>query len=253
MQYKVLADEVNKQANTVDFHVLVAAQPKHDEAERSSSILYRHLMTRAEPQPAARRRLRLQRRGAVQDAAALAGRRRRAEAGRRRPHLRQQGAARVLAAGRSGAAAHRQGLEAEQEDRAQRRAEDAHHHRAVHRARRGSVGRQALVQPGDGHLHRYRQGAVREGARAEGHELHRPLEGPGRGQDRHGPHATIRRCNIGDIEEQIGQLHGRAFLELSTGNGSTRPSQGQHASAWPPSTRRCSAQLKGHAWPSRRR
>ena len=36
--------------------------------------------------------------------------------------------------------------------------------------------------------------------------------------------------NIGDIEEQIGQLHGRAFLELSTGKGSdAQVRQGQHA------------------------
>jgi hypothetical protein len=51
-QYKVLADEVNKQSNTVDFHVLVAQQPKHDEADALLKWLYRHLMTRAEPQPA---------------------------------------------------------------------------------------------------------------------------------------------------------------------------------------------------------
>ncbi|HEX8950578.1 MAG TPA: hypothetical protein VF945_01980 [Polyangia bacterium] len=52
MQYKVLADEVNKQTNTVDFHVLLPAQPKHDEADTLTKWLYRHLMTRAEPQPA---------------------------------------------------------------------------------------------------------------------------------------------------------------------------------------------------------
>ena len=52
MQYKVLADEVNKATNTVDFHVLLAAQPKHDEADVLLKYLYRHLMTRAEPQPA---------------------------------------------------------------------------------------------------------------------------------------------------------------------------------------------------------
>ncbi len=51
-QYKVLLDEVNKQSNTVDYHVLVAQQPKHDEADALTKYLYRHLMTRAEPQPA---------------------------------------------------------------------------------------------------------------------------------------------------------------------------------------------------------
>jgi hypothetical protein len=52
MQYKVLADEVNKQSNTVEQHVLLSAQPKHDEADALLKYLYRHLMTRAEPQPA---------------------------------------------------------------------------------------------------------------------------------------------------------------------------------------------------------
>src|SRR5205823_4014326 len=51
-QYKVLADNVDKASNTVDFHVLVAQQPKHDEADALTKYLYRHLMTRAEPQPA---------------------------------------------------------------------------------------------------------------------------------------------------------------------------------------------------------
>ena len=51
-QYKVLSDDVNKQSNTVDFHVLVAQQPKHDEADALLKYLYRHLMTRTEPQPA---------------------------------------------------------------------------------------------------------------------------------------------------------------------------------------------------------
>src|SRR5579859_1760624 len=51
MQYKVLADEVNTQANTVEYHVLVADQPKHDDVEQLLKFLYRHLMTRREPQP----------------------------------------------------------------------------------------------------------------------------------------------------------------------------------------------------------
>src|SRR3954469_20821280 len=51
MQYKVLADTVNTQANTVEYHVLVADQPKHDDVEGLLKFLYRHLMTRREPQP----------------------------------------------------------------------------------------------------------------------------------------------------------------------------------------------------------
>ena len=52
MQYRVLADDVNKQNNTVEYHALLSAQPKHDEADQLLKYLYRHLMTRAEPQPA---------------------------------------------------------------------------------------------------------------------------------------------------------------------------------------------------------
>jgi hypothetical protein len=52
MAYKVLADETNKQANTVEHHIMLAAAPKHDEADALLKWLYRHLMTRAEPQPA---------------------------------------------------------------------------------------------------------------------------------------------------------------------------------------------------------
>jgi hypothetical protein len=52
IQYKVLADETNSAANTVDYHVLIAEQPKHDAADGLLKFLYRHLMTRRENQPA---------------------------------------------------------------------------------------------------------------------------------------------------------------------------------------------------------
>lgn len=52
MQYKVLADETNKQANTVEYHVLLPAQPKHDDADQLTKYLYRHLMMRNEEKPA---------------------------------------------------------------------------------------------------------------------------------------------------------------------------------------------------------
>jgi hypothetical protein len=52
MQYKVLADTTNTQANTVEYHVLVADQPKHDDVEGLLKFLYRHLMTRRDPPPA---------------------------------------------------------------------------------------------------------------------------------------------------------------------------------------------------------
>ena len=52
MPYKVLADNVDKATNTAEYHVLLSAPPKHDEADALLKYLYRHLMTRAEPQPA---------------------------------------------------------------------------------------------------------------------------------------------------------------------------------------------------------
>jgi hypothetical protein len=53
MPYKVLADEVSIAANTVEYHVLVQDQPKHDDVDGLLKFLYRHLMTRREPSPAA--------------------------------------------------------------------------------------------------------------------------------------------------------------------------------------------------------
>lgn len=50
--YKVLADETNTQANTVEYHALLPAQPKHDDADKLLKYLYRHLMTRGDYKPA---------------------------------------------------------------------------------------------------------------------------------------------------------------------------------------------------------
>lgn len=51
MTYRVLSDEVNKAANTIDYHVLIAPA-KHDEVEALLKYLYKHLMQRDEPAPA---------------------------------------------------------------------------------------------------------------------------------------------------------------------------------------------------------
>ena len=53
MKYTVLADTIDAKNNGVDFHVLVADSPKHDDVEKLLKYLYRHLMTRREPQPIA--------------------------------------------------------------------------------------------------------------------------------------------------------------------------------------------------------
>jgi hypothetical protein len=52
MPYKVLADEVNAGANTADYHVLIADGPKHDDVDVLLKFLYRHLMQRKDPPPA---------------------------------------------------------------------------------------------------------------------------------------------------------------------------------------------------------
>jgi len=52
VQYKVLADNVDKAKNTIEQHILVAQAPKHDEMQKLLEYLYRHLMTRDSPEPA---------------------------------------------------------------------------------------------------------------------------------------------------------------------------------------------------------
>jgi hypothetical protein len=51
MAYKVLADEADKAANTAEYHVLIADGPKHDDVDGLLKFLYRHLMTRKDPTP----------------------------------------------------------------------------------------------------------------------------------------------------------------------------------------------------------
>jgi len=55
MKYTVLADEDDKAKNAVDYHVLVTTPtgetPKHDDVDGLLKFLYRHLIQRREPQP----------------------------------------------------------------------------------------------------------------------------------------------------------------------------------------------------------
>ena len=246
MQYKVLADDVNKQANTVDYHVLVAgaAQARRRRRAPQVSLPPPHDARRAAA--GRRRRLRLQRRGAVQDAAALADRQRHPEAGRRRPRVRQQGAARVLAADRSGAAARRQGLEAREEDRARRRQQDADHHacRTPSRARIAGPSKlsfnQAMVIFTDTAKELFEKVP----------EL-RAMTFVGRWKDQdvvkisHGPHAVSgdqhRRHRGAD------RPAARPRLPRAVDGPRHRRARSPRAtrSAWPRSTRRCSGSSKG--------
>src|SRR5262245_58260746 len=42
---KVLKDEMEEKKNSVEYHVLLPAKTKHDEAQKHMEALYRHLMT----------------------------------------------------------------------------------------------------------------------------------------------------------------------------------------------------------------
>jgi hypothetical protein len=56
--------------------------------------------------------------------------------------------------------------------------------------------------------------------------------------------------NIGDIEEQIGQLHGRAFLELATNRGTDKSVDKANTQRMAAVYKKMLGQLKGHAWVS---
>jgi hypothetical protein len=55
MKYTVLADEDDRAKNSVEYHVLVSTPtgetPKHDDVDALLKFLYRHLVQRREPQP----------------------------------------------------------------------------------------------------------------------------------------------------------------------------------------------------------
>lgn len=49
---KVLRDETNTSQNSVEYHVLVPSDTKHDAAQKMLEALYRHVMTRRDSEPA---------------------------------------------------------------------------------------------------------------------------------------------------------------------------------------------------------
>ena len=50
---KVLKDSTDVKTNSTEYHVLLAADTKHSDAEKLLKSLYRHLMTRRDTEPAA--------------------------------------------------------------------------------------------------------------------------------------------------------------------------------------------------------
>ena len=51
LKYTVLSDGFDTKTNAVDFHILIAENQKHDDVEKLLRYLYRHLMQRKEPEP----------------------------------------------------------------------------------------------------------------------------------------------------------------------------------------------------------
>jgi len=53
MPFTVLADDDNRATNSIEYHILVADAPKHDDVDALLKFVYRYLMTRRDPAPVA--------------------------------------------------------------------------------------------------------------------------------------------------------------------------------------------------------
>jgi hypothetical protein len=249
MQYKVLSDEVNKQANTVEQHVLLAAQPKHDEADTLLKYLYRHLMTRAEPQPAG--------------VAAYVY----SDEAQYKTPPRSPVAAVIQKPGDVGPAFdNKVPLEFwQQVDQALPHSDKGWKlEKKIERndANKTLTITQPYTEPGEDRYAdklSFNQAMVIFTDAAKDlfekvPEL-RAMNFIGRWKDQDVVKIGMDRTqyqavNIGDIEEQIGQLHGRAFLELSTGHGTDASVAKGNAQRMGALYKKMLGQLKGHAWVS---
>jgi hypothetical protein len=248
-QYKVLADEVNKQSNTVDFHVLVAAQPKHDEADTLLKYLYRHLMTRAEPQPAG--------------VAAYVY----SDEAQYKTPPRSPVASVIQKSGDVGPAFdNKVPLEFwQQVDQSLPHADKGWKlEKKIDRndANKTLTITQPYTEPGEDRWSdklSFNQAMVIFTDTAKDlfekvPEL-RAMTFIGRWKDQDVLKISLDRSqyqavNLGDLEEQIGQLHGRAFLELSTGHGSDASVAKGNTQRMAALYKKTLGQLKGHAWVS---
>jgi hypothetical protein len=248
-QYKVLADEVNKQSNTVDFHVLVAAQPKHDEADALLKYLYRHLMTRAEPQPAG--------------VAAYVY----SDESQYKTPPRSPIASVLQKPGDVGPTFdNKVPLEFWQQiDQALPHTDKGWKlEKKIERndAQKSLTITMPYTEPGEDRYAdklSFNQAMVVFTDTAK--ELFekvpdlRLMNFVGRWKDQDVVKISMDRgqyqaVNIGDLEEQIGQLHGRAFLELSTGHGSEKSVEKGNTQRMAALYKKMLGQLKGHAWVS---
>jgi hypothetical protein len=249
MQYKVLSDEVNKQANTVEQHVLLPAQPKHDEADALLKYLYRHLMTRAEPQPAA------------VSAYVYSD-----EAQYKTPP-RSPVATVIQKSGDVGPTFdNKVPLEFwQQVDQALPHSDKGW--KLEKKIERNDENKtltitQPYTEPGEDRYAdklSYNQAMVIFTDTAKDlfekvPEL-RAMNFIGRWKDQDVVKIGLDRTqyqavNLSDIEEQMGQLHGRAFLELSTGHGTDASVAKGNAQRMGALYKKMLGQLKGHAWVS---
>jgi hypothetical protein len=249
MQYKVITDEVNKQTNTVEQHVLLAAQPKHDDADVLLKYLYRHLMTRFDPQPAG-------------VAAYVYSN----EAQYRTPPRSPIGSV-VQKPGDVGPTFdNKVPLEFwQQVDQALPHSDKGWKlEKKIERddANKTLTVTQPYTEPGEDKWAEklsFNQAMVIFTDTAKQlfervPEL-RAMNFVGRWKDQDVVKISMDRAqyqavNIGDIEEQIGQLHGRAFLELATGHGSEKSVEKGNTQRMAAIYKKMLGQLKGHAWVS---
>jgi hypothetical protein len=247
--YRVLADEVNKQANTVEHHVMLAAPPKHDEADALLKYLYRHLMTRTEDHPAG-----------------VAAYVYTDEAQYKTPP-RSPIASVVLKPGDPGPTfENKVPLEFWQQiDQALNHSDKGWKlEKKVERndAAKTMTITEPYTEPGKDQYAEtlsFNQALVQftDTAKALFEKVPelRGLTYVGRWKDQDVVKISLDRAqyqavNLADLEEQIGQLHGRAFLELSTGRGSDASVAKANAQRMAAIYKKMLGQLKGHAWVS---
>ena len=249
LPYKVLADDVNKATNTVDFHVLVAQQPKHDEADALLKWLYRHLMTRAEPQPAG--------------VAAYVY----SDEAQYKTPPRSPVASVVQKPGDVGPAFdNKVPLEFWQQiDQALNHGDKGWKlEKKVERddANKTLTITQPYTEPGEDRwadkLSFNQAMVVFTDTTKELFEKVPELRAMtfiGRWKDQDVVKISLDRAqyqavNLADLEEQIGQLHGRAFLELATNHGTDKSVDKANSQRMAAIYKKMLGQLKGHAWVS---
>ncbi len=249
LAYRVFADDVSKQANTVEYHALLPSTPKHDEIDGLLKYLYRHLMTRQETQPAG-----------------VAAYVYTDEAQYKTPP-RSPIASVVQKPGDVGPTfENKVPLEFWQQiDQALPHSDKGW--KLEKKVQRDDAGKtlaitQPYTEPGEDRWAdklSFNQAMVIFTDTAKQlfekvPEL-RAMTFVGRWKDQDVVKIAMDRAqyqaiNVGDLEEQIGQLHGRAFLELASGRGSDKSVEKGNTQRMAAIYKKMLGQLKGHAWVS---